>query len=62
MASKWTPCYCGIVLGIIAVVFTWLEFSWARIVVTVAVGLLILKELIGQCCCNSAKKGESCCK
>jgi hypothetical protein len=65
MECKWKPCYCGIVLGIVVVVFTWLEFSWAQIVVTVAGGLIILKGLIGKCCCQSsdkADKAESCCR
>jgi len=62
MANKWKPCYCGIILGIVVVVFTWLEFSWTQIVLTIAGGLIILKGLVGKCCCQSAKEGESCCR
>ncbi len=57
--KKWTPCWCTILLGIAVIVFTWWQLSWSQIALTIAGGLVIVKGLVGKCCCNPTDK--SCC-
>ena len=46
-------CYCRVVLSILVIVFAWLTFSWAKIVLTVLGALLAIQALAGSCCCAS---------
>ena len=52
-------CWCGIVLAILVIVFAWVDASWARIVLTILGALLVIKALVGKCCC--AEMMEKCC-
>ncbi len=61
MDKKWMPCFCTIILGIAVIVFTWWQLSWAQIALTVVGALVIVKGLVGVCCCNPSGKGSSCC-
>lgn len=60
----WCPCVCTIVLGILVIVFTWISVTWAQIALTVVGGLIILKGIVGVCCCRRFKEGEgsTCCR
>ena len=51
-----SPCYCGILLGILVIVFAWWDVSWANVALTVLGVLLALKALAGICCCKSMCK------
>jgi hypothetical protein len=55
-----SPCCCGILLGILVIVFAWWDVSWANIALTVLGILLVIKALFGACCCKSMC--ESMCK
>jgi hypothetical protein len=44
-------CYCGCVLGVLVIVLAWLPVSWANIALTILGALLVIKALIGTCCC-----------
>ncbi|MDT8302741.1 MAG: hypothetical protein RQ760_14760 [Sedimentisphaerales bacterium] len=44
-------CYCRVVLSILVIVFAWLTFSWAKIVLTVLGVILAIQALAGTCCC-----------
>jgi len=46
-------CYCRVVLSILVIVFAWLTFSWAKIVLTVLGAILAIQALAGVCCCAS---------
>jgi len=56
--KKWAPCYCTIILGIAVIVFTWWHLSWAPIALTVAGALIVLKGIVGKCCCNPSGEGS----
>jgi hypothetical protein len=61
--EKWFPCICTIVLGILVIVFTWINVTWAQTALTVVGGLTILKGIVGKCCCSpKGKEGSSCCR
>ena len=51
-------CYCGFVLGVLVIVFAWLNVSWANIALTILGAMLALKALAGDACCCTAKKEE----
>ncbi len=51
--SKMSRCYCRVVLSILVIVFAWLTFSWAKIVLTVLGAILAIQALAGACCCAS---------
>ena len=51
-------CYCGCVLGILVIVFAWLDVSWANIALTVLGVLVAGKALAGTCCCTG-KVGQA---
>jgi hypothetical protein len=46
-------CYCRVVLSILVIVFAWLTFPWAKIVLTVLGAILAIQALAGTCCCAS---------
>ena len=46
-------CYCRVLLSILVIVFAWLTFSWAKIVLTVLGAMLAIQALAGACCCAS---------
>jgi hypothetical protein len=48
----WCPCFCTILLGVLVIVFTWWHLSWSQWALTVLGGLVVLKGLIGACCCK----------
>lgn len=56
MEKKWAPCFCTILLGIAVIVFTYMQATWATTALYIAGGLVVLKGLIGACCCNFKKK------
>lgn len=62
--EKWRPCICTILLGILVVVFTWINVTWAATALTVVGAIMILKGIVGKCCCCSPKgeEGTSCCR
>ena len=62
--EKWRPCICTILLGILVIVFTWINVTWAATALTVVGVLTILKGIVGKCCCTSKGEGEgnSCCR
>jgi tetrahydromethanopterin S-methyltransferase subunit E len=62
MENKWRPCFCGMALGILVIVFAWWKVSFAPIALTVVGGLVILHGLINKCCCRSKKKEGECCQ
>ena len=45
-------CWCGVVLAILVIVFAWVDVSWAPIVLTILGVLLVIKGLVGKCCCT----------
>jgi len=49
-------CYCACVLGVLVIVFAWVDVSWARIALTVLGALLAIKALAGTCCCAARKE------
>jgi hypothetical protein len=55
-----SPCCCGILLGVLVIVFAWWDVSWANIALTVIGVLLVIKGLFGACCCKTMC--ESMCK
>ncbi|MHC4904696.1 MAG: hypothetical protein ACYTEN_02575 [Planctomycetota bacterium] len=55
-----SPCCCGILLGVLVIVFAWWDVSWANIALTVLGALLVIKSLFGACCCKTMC--ESMCK
>ena len=52
-------CYCRVVLSILVIVFAWLTFSWAKIVLTILGVLLAIQALAGVCCCASARETKA---
>ena len=55
-----SPCCCGILLGVLVIVFAWWDVSWANIALTVIGILLVIKSVFGACCCKTMC--ESMCK
>ena len=53
-----SPCFCGILLGILVIVFAWWDVSWANIALTVLGILLTVKALAGTCCCKTMCKKQ----
>ena len=49
-------CYCGCVLGILVIVFAWVDVSWSNIALTVLGALLAIKALVRTCCCEAKKE------
>ena len=56
MEKKFAPCCCTIILGIGVLVFTWWSVGWATTALTVIGILVILKGIIGKCCCSTKDK------
>lgn len=52
MDNKKRPCFCMAILGALVIVFAWWQVSWGAIALTVLGALIIIKDLIGQCCCS----------
>lgn len=52
-------CYCGCVLGILVIVFAWVNVSWANIALTVLGALIAVKALVGTCCCAMKKEAKA---
>ncbi|HOW87599.1 MAG TPA: hypothetical protein PKV84_02955 [Candidatus Omnitrophota bacterium] len=51
--AKKPCCCCGILIGALVIVFAWWKVAWGAIALTVLGAVIIIKELIGQCCCQS---------
>jgi len=51
-------CYCRAVMAALVIVFAWLSFSWAKIVLTVLGVLLIGSALAGTCCCAVKREAK----
>lgn len=51
-------CWCEVVLAVLVIIFAWVDASWASIVLTILGALLVIKALIGKCCC--AEMMEKC--
>ncbi len=49
-------CYCGCLLGVLVIVFAWVDVSWSSIALTVLGALLAIKALVGTCCCTAKKE------
>ena len=49
-------CYCGCVLGVLVIVFAWVDVSWGSIALTVLGALVAIKALVGTCCCAAKKE------
>ncbi len=54
-----SKCWCGVVLAVLVIVFAWVDASWARMVLTILGVLLVIKALVGTCCCEEIMK-KSC--
>ncbi|OGX10822.1 MAG: hypothetical protein A2351_00220 [Omnitrophica bacterium RIFOXYB12_FULL_50_7] len=52
--TKTKPCCCVALVGVLVIVFAWWPVSWGAIALTILGAIIILKELIGQCCCKSS--------
>ncbi len=52
-------CYCRVVMSILVIVFAWLTFSWAKIVLTILGALLAIQALAGVCCCASRREEKA---
>jgi len=52
-------CYCRVVLSILVIVFAWLTFSWAKIVLTVLGAILAIQALAGVCCCAAKSEAKA---
>jgi len=52
-------CYCRVVLSILVIVFAWLTFSWAKIVLTALGAILAIQALAGCCCCASKSEEKA---
>ena len=63
MANKWAPCWCCMLLGVLVIVFAWIDVSWGAIALTVLGAAVVVRGLINNCCCSTAakKEGGSCC-
>jgi hypothetical protein len=65
-------CCCTALVGVLVIVFAWWQVRWGTIALTVLGAMIILKELVGKCCCrssgckpqtgNESKPGASCVK
>jgi len=60
MEKKWTPCVCTIILGLAVVAVVWANPSWTNVALYILGGLVVIKGVIGTCCCSSTKKKDSC--
>ncbi len=49
-------CYCRAIMAALVIVFAWLSFSWAKIVLTILGVLLIGSALAGTCCCAARRE------
>ena len=47
-----SKCWCGVVLAVLVIIFAWIDASWASIVLTILGVLLVIKALVGKCCCE----------
>lgn len=45
------PCWCKVILGLLVVVFAWLQVDWSAIALTVLGALIAILSLTGTCCC-----------
>ena len=62
MDKKLETCWCTILMGILVIVFAWWKVSWGAIALTVLGAAVIVKGIVGKCCCSSEKKeGTGCC-
>lgn len=64
MEKRWRPCWCCVLLGVLAIVFAWWQVSWGPIALTAVGAAVILRGVINKCCCELlGRKGEgsSCC-
>ena len=52
-------CYCGIGLGVLVIVFAWVNVTWANIALTILGAMIALKGLAGDACCCAAKKEQA---
>ena len=52
------PCWCGLVLGILVVVFAWWQVDWGYLALTIIGIIVAIKSCMGKCCCE-AKKSEA---
>ena len=48
-------CCCTASLGVLVIVFAWWHVSWAPIALTILGLMIILKEVIHQCCCQNTE-------
>jgi len=53
---KAKPCCCMALVGVLVIVFAWWKVLWGAIALTVLGVVIILKELVRQCCCSSTCK------
>ncbi len=51
-----SKCYCGCLLGVLVIIFAWVNATWASVVLTVIGVLVAVKELGGLCCCAPKKE------
>jgi len=52
-------CCCGLILAVLVIVFAWWGVSWAPIALTILGVLLVIKALVGTCCCETVCKDMS---
>ena len=52
-----SKCWCRFGLAVLVILFAWLPYSWAKIVLTVLGVMLACAALVGTCCC--AAMGEA---
>jgi len=51
--NKKPCCYCTFLLGALVILFAWWKVTWGSIALTVLGVVIILKELVNMCCCQS---------
>lgn len=46
------PCWCEVVLGLLVIVFAWWTVDWAVMALTILGIVIVIKALMGTCCCK----------
>lgn len=57
--TKKPCCCCTALIGACVIVLAWWQVSWGAIALTVLGVIIILKDLIGKCCCSSVCKPKT---
>ena len=56
---KTKSCCCTAMVGALVILFAWWKVGWGSIALTILGAVIILKDLIGRCCCSSTCKPKT---